>query len=351
MRATINAHRNQTNLQCLFNLLEFWKSRSYVRPELLDVIERDIYLRSEDECRNIVRGFWIQAIARNNQKFLEFERQHLEFVKHAERKKADLRLKITTSIDDADHKKHGSGQSNETTRSFTTSSSDEISLNEPQSISSEYHKLPAGLMCLLIKTSDCDYKPLNPDDLINLPRPTEFSQKVRKAYAEFQIKCKENSGQQGWEPMGLYEFYRSKMPYICRKARSSRSSSSSTSSSSSSSTSFSEDDFKNETVESPMFVASSSLKQAAPLDPTNKGHQLLQKMGWAGTGLGKQEQGIVEPISGGEVRELNDKYRGVGLESDPFDQFRRARSQKYQQLMSEFASGKHGESISGSYRK
>lgn len=38
------------------------------------------------------------------------------------------------------------------------------------------------------------------------------------------------------------------------------------------------------------------------LDESNKGHQMLRKMGWGGAGLGAKEQGIEQPISGGEVR-------------------------------------------------
>ena len=32
------------------------------------------------------------------------------------------------------------------------------------------------------------------------------------------------------------------------------------------------------------------------LDSSNKGHQMMQKMGWKGTGLGSEESGIVDPI-------------------------------------------------------
>jgi calcium homeostasis endoplasmic reticulum protein len=42
-------------------------------------------------------------------------------------------------------------------------------------------------------------------------------------------------------------------------------------------------------------------KQDQILDENNKGHQLLKKMGWGGAGLGAMEQGIEQPISGGEV--------------------------------------------------
>ena len=41
----------------------------------------------------------------------------------------------------------------------------------------------------------------------------------------------------------------------------------------------------------------------------NVGHQLLKKMGWEGAGLGATEQGIQDPIKGGEVRSKADKYK------------------------------------------
>ena len=47
------------------------------------------------------------------------------------------------------------------------------------------------------------------------------------------------------------------------------------------------------------------------IEETNKGHQMLMKMGWAGsgTGLGSKSQGIDSPISGGEVRDRKDMYK------------------------------------------
>merc|ERR1712042_262595 len=62
------------------------------------------------------------------------------------------------------------------------------------------------------------------------------------------------------------------------------------------------------------------------LDQSNKGHQMLQKMGWKGAGLGAGESGIVEPIQGGEVRDKADMYRGMGVGVDPFESFRKQRA-------------------------
>lgn len=45
------------------------------------------------------------------------------------------------------------------------------------------------------------------------------------------------------------------------------------------------------------------------LGEDNVGHQLLKKMGWEGTGLGTKQQGIQEPIKGGEVRDKQNKYK------------------------------------------
>jgi calcium homeostasis ER protein len=51
-------------------------------------------------------------------------------------------------------------------------------------------------------------------------------------------------------------------------------------------------------------------------------------MGWEeGAGLGLREQGIQEPIKGGEIRDKNDKYKGVGMDmKDPFELFRKNKS-------------------------
>ena len=61
------------------------------------------------------------------------------------------------------------------------------------------------------------------------------------------------------------------------------------------------------------------------LDGSNKGHQMLQRMGWRGAGLGAEEEGRVEPVQGGEVRDKGE-YRGMGVGSDPFESFRKQRA-------------------------
>jgi calcium homeostasis endoplasmic reticulum protein len=46
------------------------------------------------------------------------------------------------------------------------------------------------------------------------------------------------------------------------------------------------------------------------IDEGNKGHQMLKRLGWTSGGLGSgKTQGIVEPISGGEVRDRNELYK------------------------------------------
>lgn len=66
------------------------------------------------------------------------------------------------------------------------------------------------------------------------------------------------------------------------------------------------------------------------LEEDNMGHQILKKMGWEGSGLGAQHQGIEEPIKAGEVRGAIDKYKGVGIDmKDPFEMFRKNMSYSF----------------------
>lgn len=76
----------------------------------------------------------------------------------------------------------------------------------------------------------------------------------------------------------------------------------------------------------PSFLGSTFAKPQEFIEESNKGHQMLMKMGWAGTGtgLGSKNQGIDTPISGGEVRDRREMYKGVGANMhDPFESFRK----------------------------
>ncbi|KAI5645246.1 surp module domain-containing protein [Phthorimaea operculella] len=62
----------------------------------------------------------------------------------------------------------------------------------------------------------------------------------------------------------------------------------------------------------PSFMGGASFPSTSGgIDSSNKGHQLLQKMGWSAGGLGAAGQGIAEPISGGAVRDKQDQYKGI----------------------------------------
>ncbi|CAJ1060157.1 calcium homeostasis endoplasmic reticulum protein isoform X2 [Xyrichtys novacula] len=67
------------------------------------------------------------------------------------------------------------------------------------------------------------------------------------------------------------------------------------------------------------------------LGEENKGHQLLMKMGWSGSGgLGAKEQGIQDPIKGGDIRDKWDQYKGVGVSlDDPYENYRRNKSYNF----------------------
>ncbi len=58
--------------------------------------------------------------------------------------------------------------------------------------------------------------------------------------------------------------------------------------------------------------------------------------GWSGTGLGVEEQGIVDPVQHAEVRDRSDMFKGIGISmNDPFEQFRKSKSQGFTQRMKE----------------
>uniref|UniRef100_A0AAX7T655 Calcium homeostasis endoplasmic reticulum protein n=1 Tax=Astatotilapia calliptera TaxID=8154 RepID=A0AAX7T655_ASTCA len=78
-------------------------------------------------------------------------------------------------------------------------------------------------------------------------------------------------------------------------------------------------------------TTSSKLPADTRLGEENKGHQLLMKMGWSGSGgLGAKEQGIQDPIKGGDIRDKWDQYKGVGVSlDDPYENYRRNKSYNF----------------------
>lgn len=63
-------------------------------------------------------------------------------------------------------------------------------------------------------------------------------------------------------------------------------------------------------VTPPSFMGAAPKAATDFIDEGNKGHQMLKKLGWTSGGLGAgKNQGIAEPISGGELRDRNDLYK------------------------------------------
>ncbi|RZF45440.1 hypothetical protein LSTR_LSTR014151, partial [Laodelphax striatellus] len=298
-----------------------------------------------------------------------------------------------------------------------------------------YYDLPAGLMVPLIKLEDCEYKPLDPD-AIRLPPPAPPSERLLAAFKQFYAPPGHSHPLDrmnyllsslsisivildGWEKLGLYEYYRAKntakkkkdddiaagrrmrsrspSPIMRSKSKSktpppkrryrSRSRSRSkgrspgrrNSGGSSSANNNSSSNSQNQNSGSarrrqnsgrrsggaersrsrsrsplsplhnnsntpqkqlidrdrsptpPSFAGGAYGKISLErLDESNKGHQMLRKMGWGGAGLGAKEQGIEQPISGGEIRDRTDQYKGVGLNlNDPYENFRKSKGQAF----------------------
>ncbi|XP_075160073.1 SR-related CTD associated factor 6 [Haematobia irritans] len=273
---------------------------------------------------------------------------------------------------------------------------------EEHKASAPYYDLPAGLMVPLIRLEDYNYKPLDPID-IRLPPPAPQSERLTNALAAFYSLPTHDRPRdhEGWEKLGLYEYYkvknsarkqkeedikngireksRSPSPVVLEKPKpkktskrcyrsKSRSRSRSPRKSRTRSRSRSpirstpnrndrsrnrynrrsrspprrspprdrdRETDKNDrntkrererSVTPPSFFGNNFAKQNEFIDESNKGHQMLMKMGWsgAGTGLGTKNQGIDQPISGGEVRDRKDLYKGVGVNvNDPYENFRK----------------------------
>lgn len=58
---------------------------------------------------------------------------------------------------------------------------------------------------------------------------------------------------------------------------------------------------------------------------------VLSTLGWSGSGgLGAKEQGIQDPIKGGDIRDKWDQYKGVGVSlDDPYENYRRNKSYNF----------------------
>ncbi|CAG5119503.1 unnamed protein product [Candidula unifasciata] len=261
-----------------------------------------------------------------------------------------------------------------------------------------YYDLPAGLMAPLIRLEDFEYKPLDPKD-IRLPPPMPPTERLLAAVEAFyQPPSRERPRDvDGWEKLGLYEFFRAKQrarrmkeegwdsrscsptgsprrqenspprrrfnseerrQSMFRSRSNSRSRSRSRSSSRSASGSPRRRQARSPSrSQSPLpYLRSSrsptpgrrslsrgrsptppsfipSFAQPIPdmrLGEENKGHQLLKKMGWGGRGLGAEEQGMTDPVEAAEIRDRTDMHKGIGIDlRDPFDQFRKNKSQGF----------------------
>uniref|UniRef100_A0A668AGX3 Calcium homeostasis endoplasmic reticulum protein n=1 Tax=Myripristis murdjan TaxID=586833 RepID=A0A668AGX3_9TELE len=196
-----------------------------------------------------------------------------------------------------------------------------------------YFDLPAGLMAPLVKLEDHDYKPLDPKD-IRLPPPMPPSDRLLAAVEAFYSPPSHD------RPRNRYNLL-ARGPSRSRSRSRSRGRSSSRSSSRSSKSSRSRSRSSRSRSRSRSYSRSSSTSGLGtgppkPLPDTrlgeeNKGHQLLMKMGWSGSGgLGAKEQGIQDPIKGGDVRDKWDQYKGVGVSlDDPYENYRRNKSYNF----------------------
>lgn len=272
--------------------------------------------------------------------------------------------------------------------------------------------LPAGLMVPQICLEDCNYKSLDPSKIKPLPALPP-SEKLLKAIEAFYAPPSHERPRdaEGWEKLGLYEYfklknaarkqkedaiargdrqkskspspipsnyskpvkktkkraYHSKSPEIrvprsksrsmspaeVRPALSIRSRSRKRSPSPTSYRPFKREariERRKRSVTPPSFMGASPKAATEFISEGNKGHQMMKKLGWTGGGLGTaKNQGIIEPISGGEVRERNEIYKvrlvtwlhpkswlklyfpsqGVGMVADPYESFRQNRSKNF----------------------
>lgn len=244
---------------------------------------------------------------------------------------------------------------------------------EPEPDPQPYFTLPAGLMVPLVQIEDSSYQPIEPSlvKLPRPGPPTEKVIKAIEAFYASPSHDRVRD-LEGWEKLGLYEYfktknafrkqkeeaiergerkksksptpipehftkvpkkskkrvYRSKSPELQDKAEKSKSRSPSPERPSLSMIrpresrsrkrsrspspppyhrSFNREPRKRRSITPPSFGATPR-NTSEFIDEGNKGHQMLKKLGWTSGGLGRN-QGIAEPISGGEVRDRHDQYK------------------------------------------
>ncbi|GIY43811.1 calcium homeostasis endoplasmic reticulum protein [Caerostris extrusa] len=261
-----------------------------------------------------------------------------------------------------------------------------------------YYDLPAGLMVPLLEDTDYE-KPLDPEK-IRLPPPALPTERLLNAVEQFycpptQERSRNNShspyviSSEGWEQLGLYEFFRAKsqakkakemstneeqtygnstdLPSIQRnpepktprrkyqeiKERENeapvkngdrerrRSLSRSPSRSpdlpprrSSKSPSPPRANFQRSRGRSPTGKRRSpdrrSLSPPSFMGSGSTPHERRLDESWAGAGLGSNEQGIQDPVDAGDVRDRQDMYKGIGVNlNDPYENFRKSKGQAF----------------------
>uniref|UniRef100_A0A7N6A1Y6 Calcium homeostasis endoplasmic reticulum protein n=1 Tax=Anabas testudineus TaxID=64144 RepID=A0A7N6A1Y6_ANATE len=222
-----------------------------------------------------------------------------------------------------------------------------------------YFDLPAGLMAPLVKLEDYDYKPLDPKD-IRLPPPMPPSDRLLAAVEAFYSPPSHDRprNSEGWEQNGLYEFFRAKMRARRKKGQEKRNSrsrsrsrsrgrSSSRSSSHSSKSSRSRSHSSRSRSRSRMntFYKHCILYIVFQLFFFSLSHIVPSALGWSGSGgLGAKEQGIQDPIKGGDVRDKWDQYKGVGVSlDDPYENYRRNKSYNFVARMKAREEGRYTE--------
>jgi len=95
-----------------------------------------------------------------------------------------------------------------------------MEVRDPTIPMAPYHDLPAGLIVPLVQLWDCEYKPINPQE-IRLPVPQPPSDRLLAAVEAFYSPPSHDRPRDsnGWEKNGLFEFFKAKLKYIKDKPR------------------------------------------------------------------------------------------------------------------------------------